>query len=50
MRRIYLPQYAGEIITKADGSGQHGGAEPVLADGKLVDWKQGILSTLPGKD
>lgn len=42
-RRIYLPQYSSEIIRGPDGE-LRGTVEPVLQDGKLVDWRLGALS------
>lgn len=36
MRRVYLPQYSGEPILKADGSGLWNLAEPFIVDGVRV--------------
>lgn len=44
LRRVYLAQYAKEIILDAKQEKQWGAAEPVLQDGQLVDWRRGILT------
>jgi len=36
IRRVYLPQYSSEIITKPDGSTVWALAEPFLKDGKVI--------------
>ena len=36
MRRIYLAQYSGETIMKADGSGPWGMTVPFMKDGSIV--------------